>query len=108
MEELTKTITYHYIIQGNIKFVTIEERNNFIKYCEYMMFSNYDKPLPIHENDCKDYFRSLYKYIEMMYETDIMEYEHLTNLTIDDYDDNNNEEEEADKDLYLKYNYIFK
>jgi hypothetical protein len=72
MEDLTKTITYHYI-QGNNIFETDEDRNNFIKYCEYMMFSNYDDPHPIPDDDCKYYFRGLYKAVEMMYEGDILE-----------------------------------
>jgi hypothetical protein len=73
MTDLTNTDTYYYINRENIKFDSDEERDNFIKYCEYMMFSNYKKPHPISDEDCKDYFRSLYKYIEMLYEEDILE-----------------------------------
>ena len=38
-----------------------------------MMFSNYDEPHPISDEDCKDYFRGLYKAVEMRYEEDILE-----------------------------------
>jgi hypothetical protein len=72
MEDLTKTITYYYI-QDSSMFETDKDRDNFIKYCEYMMFSNYDEPHPIPEEECKDYFRGLYKAVEMMYEEDILE-----------------------------------
>ena len=72
MEDLTKTITYYYVQDDSI-FETENDRNNFIKYCEYMMFSNYEKPRPILDEDYKDYFRGLYKAVEMRYEEDVME-----------------------------------
>jgi hypothetical protein len=37
-----------------------------------MMFSNYDEQLPISDEDYKDYFRGLYKVVEMRYEEDIL------------------------------------
>ena len=72
MTDLTKTITYYYI-QNDSRFETENDRDNFIKYCEYMMFSNYEEPRPIRDEDYKEYFRSLYKAVEMRYEEDILE-----------------------------------
>lgn len=72
MQDLTKTITYYYVHDETI-FETDKERDNFIKYCEYMIFSDYDEPRPIPEEDCKPYFKSLYKAVEMRYEDDILE-----------------------------------
>ena len=56
MTDLTKTITYYYI-QDDSRFETENDRDNFIKYCEYMMFSNYEEPRPIRDEDYKEYFR---------------------------------------------------
>ena len=103
MEDLTKTITYYYV-KDSI-FETTKERNNFIKYCEYMMFSNYDEKPPISDEECKDYFRGLYKVVEMRYEEDILRYENETKCNFDDYYNNENDEND-DEDLYLKYKFI--
>jgi hypothetical protein len=106
MEDLTKTITYYYV-KDSI-FETNKDRNNFIRYCEYMMFSSYDDPLPISDEDYRDYFRGLYKAIEMRYEEDVLMYENEITCDFDDYyncendDENNNDNE----DLYLKYEFI--
>lgn len=118
MEDLTKTITYYYI-QDDSRFETDNDRNNFIKYCEYMMFSNYDEPRPISDEDYKEYFRSLYKAVEMRYEEDVMEAHYIKQQekleekendemkyyeTHYDYDYNVNYYE----DLYFTYNNKYK
>ena len=105
MEDLTKTITYYYV-KDSI-FETDKERDNFIRYCEYMMFSNYDEPVPVSDEDYMDYFRDLYKVIEMRYEEDILEYENEIKCNFDDYYNcENYENYENDEDLYLKYEFI--
>ena len=108
MNDLTKTITYYYI-QGNSIFETIKERDNFIRYSEYMMFSNFDEPHPIPDEDYKEYFRDLYKAVEMMYEEDIMEYENEIKCNFDDYYDTEKYCEYCnEEDLYLIYYEIYK
>jgi hypothetical protein len=107
MTYLTNTITYYYIEQLNIVFNSDEERNNFIKYCEYMMFSNYKEPYPIPEEDVKDNFRYLYKYIEMVYEEDVLEEyynqkENEENKYYQEYD-NYSYNEIYNEDLYSIY-----
>jgi hypothetical protein len=113
MEELLEETTVgYYINQIGLNFNSDKEKNDFIKYCDYMMFSNYEKPYPVPEEDVKDNFRYLYKYIEMIYEGDVME-AHCTKQeeekendemkyyeTHYDYDYNVNYNE----DLYLIYN----
>jgi hypothetical protein len=56
-----------------VEFSSPKDLCNFIKYCEYMMFSSFREPHPISEEECRDYFRSLYKYVEMVYEENILE-----------------------------------
>ena len=103
MEDLTKTVTYYYV-KDSI-FETDKERDNFIRYCEYMMFSNYDKPHPISDEDYKDYFRGLYKAIEMRYEEDTLWYYNEIKCNFDDYYNNENYDNENDEDLYLIYEF---
>ena len=110
MEDLTKTITYYYV-KDSI-FETDKERNNFIKYCEYMMFSNYDEPHPISDEDYKDYFRGLYKAVEMRYEQDAIEeyyaekeYEEMKYYEDEDHH-NYYYNVNCDEDLYLMYKFI--
>jgi hypothetical protein len=100
MEDLTKTITYYYIKDDSI-FETDKERDNFIKYCEYMMFSNYDEPHPIPEEDCKDYFRSLYKAIEMRYEEDILEAHYGKKIEEEEKKENDEMKYYEDNDNYF-------
>jgi hypothetical protein len=109
MEELLQESTVSYYINKiGLNFNSDKEKNDFIKYCDYMMFSNYEKPYPVPEEDVKDNFRYLYKYIEMVYEEDVLE-EYYTEKennemkyyeTHYDYDYNVNYNE----DLYLTYN----
>ena len=103
MTDLTKTITYYYI-KENTRFKTDKERNDFIKYCEYMMFSNYEKPYPIPEEDVLDYFRGLYKAVEMMYEEDVLEqyYQDKEDDEMKYYEDYFNSEDYFE-DLYSQY-----
>jgi hypothetical protein len=70
-----------------------------------MIFSNYDEQPPISDEDCKDYFRGLYKVVKMRYEEDILRYENETKCNFDDYYNNENDENN-DEDLYLKYKFI--
>ena len=114
MKDLTNTATYYYINRENITFDSDEERDNFIKYCEYMMFSNYNDPQPISDEEYKDYFRSLYKYIEMVYEEDILEEhygkqieerEQKENDEMKYYEDHHNYQYNVnyDENIYLHY-----
>jgi hypothetical protein len=48
-----------------------QEKNNFLLYCDHMMFASFDDPYPIDENDILPYFRNLYKYVEMLYYDDL-------------------------------------
>ena len=93
-DSLKNTDTYEilYNNSANIEFECEKDLCNFIKYCEYMMFSNSDlshplsldgKPsldnpqtptllrrsgvLTIPEEECREYFRRLYKYVDMIY-----------------------------------------
>jgi len=72
-DSLKKTDTYDilYNNSANIEFECQKDLCNFIKYCEYMMFSNSDYPQPVPEEECREYFRRLYKYVDSIY-TDIM------------------------------------
>jgi hypothetical protein len=99
MEDLTKTITYYYI-QDDSRFETDNDRNNFIKYCEYMMFSNYEEPRPILDEDYKEYFRSLYKAVEMRYEEDVMEANYIK-------EQEELEEKENDEMKYYEIHYDY-
>jgi hypothetical protein len=54
-----------------VEFSSPKDLCNFIKYCEYMMFSNSDYPQPVPEEECREYFRRLYKYVDSIY-TDII------------------------------------
>jgi hypothetical protein len=105
------TVSY-YVNKMDINFDSDKEKNDFIKYCDYMMFSNYQKPYPIPEEDVKDGFRYLYKYIEMLYEEDIMEahYEGKENDEMKYYEDHNDYHYNVncDEDIYLKYNKLYK
>ena len=116
MDDLTKTITYYYIKDDSI-FETDNDRNNFIKYCEYMIFSNYDEPHPISDEDCKDYFRGLYKAVEMRYEEDILE--SYYGKEIEEREQKENDEMKyyiedndyhynvnSDEDLYINFKFI--
>ena len=103
MESLPETTVEYYLNQMSINFNSNKERNDFIKYCDYMMFSNYEKPYPVPEEDIKDNFRYLYKYIEMLFEEDIMKYDNEITCDFEDYYNNENYNEEYDEDIYLKY-----
>ena len=72
-DSLKKTDTYDilYNNSANIEFECEKDLCNFIKYCEYMMFSNSDYPQPVPEEECREYFRRLYKYVDSIY-TDII------------------------------------
>jgi len=74
-ESLKKTDTYDILCNEmeEVVFGSPTDLCNFIKYCEYMMFSSYSSPHPIAEEEYCDYFRSLYKYVEMVYEENILE-----------------------------------
>ena len=43
-------------------FPSDEERRDFIKYCEYMLWREGDKPIP--DDKIREYFRDLYREIE--------------------------------------------
>uniref|UniRef100_A0A6C0JY69 Uncharacterized protein n=1 Tax=viral metagenome TaxID=1070528 RepID=A0A6C0JY69_9ZZZZ len=77
-DSLKKTDTYDILYNEmvEVEFGSPKDLCNFVKYCEYMMFSSYSIPHPIPEEECCDYFRSLYKYIEMIYEENILEAGH--------------------------------
>jgi hypothetical protein len=115
MEELPQESTVSYYINKiGINFDSEKEKDDFIKYCDYMMFSNYEKPYPIPEEDVKDNFRYLYKYIEMIYEEDIMEdhYFQKENDEMKYYEDDDHNDYhysvKCDEDLYLIYNKLYK
>jgi hypothetical protein len=110
MEELLeKTTVGYYINKIGINFDSDKETIDFIKYCDYMMFSNYQEPYPIPEEDVKDNFRSLYKYIEMIFEEDVMEahYTAKENDQMKYYEDDDHNDYHynvnCDEDLYLIY-----
>ena len=114
MQDLTKTITYHYIKDDGI-FETETDRDNFIKYCEYMMFSNYDEPHPIPDEDCRIYFRGLYKVVEMRYEEDILEGLYIKKKEEDQKENDDNKlyndyftSEEYYKELYSQHYFTSK
>ena len=76
-----------------------------------MMFSNYKEPYPVPEEDVKDNFRYLYKYVEMIYEEDVME-AHYANKENDEMkyyedEDHNNYHYNVnfDEDIYLYYHF---
>jgi hypothetical protein len=115
MEELIQESTVSYYINKiGINFDSDKEKNDFIKYCDYMMFSNYEKPYPIPEEDVKDDFRYLYKYVEMIYEEDVMEahcikeLEEKENDEMKYYEDDDHNDYhynvKCDEDIYLMYN----
>jgi hypothetical protein len=115
MEELPQESTVSYYINKiGINFDSEKEKDDFIKYCDYMMFSNYEKPYPIPEEDVKDNFRYLYKYVEMIYEEDIMEEHYLQKENDemkyyeDDYHNDYHYNVKCDEDLYLIYNKLYK
>ena len=60
----------NYIVDCQL-FRNEQEKNNFLLYCDHMMFASFDDPYPIDENDILPYFRNLYKYIEMLYYDDL-------------------------------------
>ena len=68
-DNLRRTSTYYFLNEGctDETFETKKDLCNFIKYCEYMMCCCSSDPRPIAEDDCRDYFRPLYKYIDMLY-----------------------------------------
>ncbi len=70
---MEKSTVGYYVNKIGLIFNSDKEKNDFIKYCDYMMFSNYSEPYPVPEEDVKDNFRYLYKYIEMVYEEDVLE-----------------------------------
>ena len=112
MEESPQESTVSYYVNKiGIEFNSDKEKDNFIKYCDYMMFSNYEEPYPVSEEDIKDNFRSLYKYIEMIYEEDVME-AHYTNKENeqmkyyeDDYHNDYHYNVNCDEDIYLYYHF---
>jgi hypothetical protein len=115
MEELPQESTVSYYINKiGINFDSEKEKDDFTKYCDYMMFSNYEKPYPIPEEDVKDNFRYLYKYVEMIYEEDIMEEHYLQKENDemkyyeDDYHNDYHYNVKCDEDLYLIYNKLYK
>ena len=76
------------------------------------MFSNYDEPHPISDEDYKDYFRGLYKAVEMRYEQDAIEeyyaekeYEEMKYYEDEDHH-NYYYNVNCDEDLYLMYKFI--
>jgi len=73
-QSLKDTDTYYilYNDEHDIEFATIKDLCSFIKYCEYMMFSNYNDPHPVSNEDCRDYFRHLYKFVEMVYTDSVL------------------------------------
>ncbi len=119
MAELPQESTVvYYLNKIDVNFNSDKERNDFIKYCEYMMFSDYKKPYPVAEEDLKDNFRSLYKYIEMLFEEDVMEAhyakkkekkEEKENDEMKYYEDHNDYQYNinCDEDLYLIYNKLY-
>ena len=112
MEELLEESTVSYYVNKiGITFNSDKEKNDFIKYCDYMMFSNYKEPSPVPEEDVKDNFRYLYKYVEMIYEEDVME-AHYANKENDEMkyyedEDHNNYHYNVnfDEDIYLYYHF---
>ena len=109
-ESLEESTVSFYINKIGITFNSEKEKNDFIKYCDYMMFSNYEKPYPVPEEDVKDNFRGLYKYIEMIYEEDAMEeyYAEKENDQMKYYEDDDHNDYHYnvnfDEDLYSMYN----
>jgi hypothetical protein len=62
----------NYVNDASI-FKNEEEKNDFKLYCEYMMFSNLSEPYPILKNKVlPDYFKPLYKYVDMQYVEDML------------------------------------
>jgi len=117
MEESPQESTVSYYVNKiGINFNSDKEKDDFIKYCDYMMFSNYEKPYPVSKEDVKDNFRYLYKYVEMIYEEDVMEAhyakkeEEKENDEMKYYEDHNDYHYNVNcgEDLYLIYNKIYK
>ena len=81
-QALKDTDTYYILYNEvhDVEFSTIKDLCSFIKYCEYMMFSNYNEPHPISNDDCRDYFRQLYKFVEMIYTERILAEQHQARL----------------------------
>ena len=52
---------YNYTIEDN------NEREYFLIYCEYMLFSYEGEPYPLHNDKIKPYFKGLYKAVENKY-----------------------------------------
>jgi hypothetical protein len=77
-QSLKDTDTYYILYNDapDAEFATKKDLCSFIQYCEYMMFSNYNEPHPISNDDCRDYFRHLYKYVEMMYTERVLAEQH--------------------------------
>jgi hypothetical protein len=74
---MNKNNIINILTENNINFDSINEYNNFIIYCDYMMFSNHtNNNYP--DIDYKYYFRQLYKFVENSYEQKILE-EHYNN-----------------------------
>jgi len=94
----------YYVNKIGLNFISDKEKNDFIKYCDYMMFSNYSEPYPVPEEDVKDNFRYLYKYIEMVYEEDVLEayYAEKENDEMKYYEDYFNSDDYRE-DLYSQY-----
>ena len=106
-ESIQESTVSYYINKIGIDFNSDKEKDDFIKYCDYMLFSNYEEPYPVAEEDVKDNFRSLYKYIEMIYEEDAME-AHYTNKENDEmkyYEDEDHNDYHYDEDIYLYYHF---
>jgi len=97
----------YYVNQIGLNFNSDKEKNDFIKYCDYMMFSNYEEPHPIPEDDVKDNFRYLYKYVEMVYEEDVLEeyYAEKENDEMKYYEENDDYFDSLNyyEDLYSQY-----
>jgi hypothetical protein len=72
MEQYKKTTTYKIIKEQKMLFNDPNEMVNFVKFCEYMLFSEQTEELPIPNEDVKEYFRDAYKFVESVYTENIM------------------------------------
>jgi len=74
MSDYKKTATYKIIKEQKMLFSDPNEMVNFVKFCEYMLFSSPGEEPPIPNEDVKEYFRDAYKYVESVYTENIMKY----------------------------------
>jgi hypothetical protein len=64
IEELLDTVDTSELVQFN--------KNNFLIYCNFMMFDNDGIKTPP-DIKCEEYYRRLFKHIEMLYEDQIIQ-----------------------------------